>query len=86
MVQSSLSLNPTPVSKKDNSIFWGGGGYLLQQLASYPNVFQFCSNSIIGTSQDELICWGIIIWIWGLLCSLFISFLHMAFECNCLFV
>ena len=26
MVQSSLSLNPTPVSKKENSIaFWGGG-------------------------------------------------------------
>lgn len=57
MVQTSLSLNPTPVSKKENSIvfFFGGGEggrYLLKQLVSYPNVFQFCSNSIIGTSQD----------------------------------
>ena len=51
MVQSSLSLNPTPVSKKENSIvLWGR--CLLKRLASYPNVFQFCSSSIIGTSQD----------------------------------
>ena len=50
MVQRSLSLNPTPVSKKEFHCF--GGRYLLKQLASYPNVFQFCSSIIIGTSQD----------------------------------